>query len=70
MTASAVSSCIVGQRIASCCRGCGISPRGHVEKDETLHEALGREIAEETGWELQGAPSLAYVADWEMTEYQ
>jgi mutator protein MutT len=36
---------------------------GHVEAGETPEQALGREIAEETGWTLQHIDSR--LADWE-----
>ncbi len=38
---------------------------GHVEAGETLHQALGREIAEETGWRLSRVLHLIDVYDWE-----
>jgi len=37
---------------------------GHVERGETLLDALRREVAEETGWTLIGEPQLAFVGDW------
>lgn len=37
---------------------------GHVEPGETLLEALARELAEETGWQLAGSPQLVFEADW------
>jgi 8-oxo-dGTP pyrophosphatase MutT (NUDIX family) len=36
---------------------------GHVERGETLEEALAREIVEETGWRLRELG--AQMADWE-----
>ncbi len=36
---------------------------GHVENGESVHEALAREITEETGWELRRI--LAQISDWE-----
>jgi 8-oxo-dGTP diphosphatase len=41
---------------------------GHVESGETLLDALAREIQEESGWRLVGAPRLIHVADWETVE--
>lgn len=38
---------------------------GHVEPGETLHQALAREIAEETGWRLREVLHLLDVYDWE-----
>jgi 8-oxo-dGTP diphosphatase len=38
---------------------------GHVERGETLLEALAREIEEESGWRLIGTPLLIYTVDWE-----
>jgi ADP-ribose pyrophosphatase YjhB (NUDIX family) len=35
------------------------------EAGEDLLTALGREITEETGWQLRGSPQLIHVADWE-----
>lgn len=37
---------------------------GHVEPGETLLDALAREVAEETGWQLIGSPRLVDVCDW------
>lgn len=45
--------------------GCWDIVGGHVESGENLIDALAREVEEETGWSLTGAPSLAYVGDWE-----
>jgi 8-oxo-dGTP pyrophosphatase MutT (NUDIX family) len=36
---------------------------GHVEEGETAHEALAREIKEETGWELRRI--CAEIGDWQ-----
>jgi 8-oxo-dGTP pyrophosphatase MutT (NUDIX family) len=36
---------------------------GHLEVGETVHDALAREIREETGWLLRGIGPQ--VADWE-----
>jgi 8-oxo-dGTP pyrophosphatase MutT (NUDIX family) len=36
---------------------------GHVEPGETLHEALAREILEETGWVLRSVGNQ--IAEWE-----
>ena len=36
---------------------------GHIEEGESIVEALGREIEEETGWKLRHAG--AQIADWE-----
>lgn len=38
---------------------------GHVEPGESLHTALAREIAEETGWRLTRVLYLIDVYDWE-----
>lgn len=45
--------------------GCWDIVGGHVEPGEDLLAALGREIAEETGWQLRGLPQLVSVADWQ-----
>ncbi len=37
---------------------------GHVEPGEDLLAALGREVEEETGWQVRGSPVLAHVEDW------
>jgi len=39
---------------------------GHVEDGETPYEALARELAEETGWELDRVLGLRKVVDWEV----
>ena len=36
---------------------------GHIEEGESIEEALGREIEEETGWKLRRIG--AQIADWE-----
>lgn len=38
---------------------------GHVEPGETLHQALAREINEETGWRLERVLQLVDAYDWE-----
>ncbi len=38
---------------------------GHVEPGENLHQALAREINEETGWQLDRVLHLVDVYDWE-----
>ena len=38
---------------------------GHVEADETLTEALAREVMEETGWRLEQLGAVVEVLDWE-----
>src|ERR1043166_1358808 len=45
--------------------GCWDIVGGHVEQGEDLLEALGREVREETGWEVFGEPVFAHVADWD-----
>lgn len=44
--------------------GCWDIAGGHVEPGETLHQALGREIKEETGWRLSKVTALVAVYDW------
>jgi 8-oxo-dGTP pyrophosphatase MutT (NUDIX family)/2'-5' RNA ligase len=46
--------------------GCWDIVGGHVEEDETLLEALRREVAEETGWTVLGEPELLYVSQWQL----
>ncbi len=38
---------------------------GHVEDGEGLIAALRREVEEETGWRVGGAPQLMHIEDWE-----
>jgi 8-oxo-dGTP pyrophosphatase MutT (NUDIX family) len=45
--------------------GCWDLVGGHVEVGETLLDALGREIAEETGWELAAVGRVVMTLDWE-----
>ena len=44
--------------------GCWDIVGGHVEPGETVLEALGREIREETGWELKEVAALLLEVDW------
>jgi hypothetical protein len=44
--------------------GCWDIAGGHVEPGESLHQALGREIQEETGWRLRAVKALVAVYDW------
>ncbi len=37
---------------------------GHVEENETLHQALTRETTEETGWTLEKIDRLIAIRDW------
>jgi len=39
---------------------------GHVEPEESLEQALRREVTEETGWTVVGEPSLVFVCDWQL----
>ena len=45
--------------------GCWDLVGGHLEPGESPRQALGRELAEETGWVLDQVLSLAKVVDWE-----
>jgi 8-oxo-dGTP pyrophosphatase MutT (NUDIX family) len=45
--------------------GCWDIAGGHVEPDETLFEALAREIEEETGWQLVEIKAVVEIIDWE-----
>jgi hypothetical protein len=45
--------------------GCWDVAGGSVEAGEGLHEALVRELKEETGWELDEVLGLASVFDWD-----
>jgi 8-oxo-dGTP diphosphatase len=45
--------------------GCWDIPGGHVEPDETLYQALAREIEEETGWQLTRLVTLVDSFDWD-----
>jgi 8-oxo-dGTP pyrophosphatase MutT (NUDIX family) len=45
--------------------GCWDIPGGHVEPGETLYQALAREIAEETGWQLTRLVALVDNFDWD-----
>lgn len=44
--------------------GCWDLVGGHVEADETLLEALEREVREETGWQLASTGRVVEVLDW------
>jgi 8-oxo-dGTP pyrophosphatase MutT (NUDIX family) len=44
--------------------GCWEVVGGHVEPGETVLEALGREIEEETGWTLKRVAALILELDW------
>ena len=43
-------------------------PAGHVEPGESLHEALAREVYEETGWTLAQVNALVEVFDYELPD--
>ncbi len=45
--------------------GCWDIVGGHVEPGETLAQALGREIREETGWELSDILTQVGLFDWQ-----
>ncbi|MDV6013788.1 NUDIX domain-containing protein [Haloechinothrix sp. LS1_15] len=44
--------------------GCWDIVGGHVEENETLEQALAREIREETGWELARIHGIVGTFDW------
>ncbi len=48
--------------------GCWDIVGGHLERGESLLEALAREVAEETGWSFVAADELLLVEDWETPE--
>lgn len=46
--------------------GCWDIAGGHVERGETLFEALAREVEEETGWNLVKVVKLVDSFDWDI----
>jgi len=46
--------------------GCWDMVGGHVEKNETLLQALSREVFEETGWKLKEITALVQEFHWEV----
>ncbi len=50
--------------------GCWDLVGGHLEPDETIVEALEREIFEETGWTLETIGLVVYTLDWEANGHE
>ena len=48
--------------------GCWDIVGGHIEESETVHEALLREITEETSWTLDDVEELVEEREWEDSE--
>ncbi len=50
--------------------GCWDLVGGHLEPEETIMEALEREIFEETGWTLKTMGPVVYTLDWEANGHE
>ncbi len=53
-----------GKLLITKARGCYALPGGGVEADETLQEALVREVLEETGWAIEIVREICKANQW------